>query len=122
MEVQLARSWRTPLKGNLRAIARDGDLRALTLVDEGGGVVRRVAHVDGVAGAREALRKSLAAQGRKVRGEFPALDAISVDVSCADLTAPATYSVETDVSFPLEETVLPVAKRKLLRMAKVGVA
>jgi hypothetical protein len=42
--------------------------------------------------------------------------------SCADLTTPATYCVETDVSFPLEETVLPVAKRKLLRMVKVGVA
>src|SRR5688572_31864665 len=38
-------------------------------------------------GAREALRKSLAAQGRRVKGEFPALDAITVDVSCADLTA-----------------------------------
>jgi hypothetical protein len=42
--------------------------------------------------------------------------------SCADLAAPATYCVETDVPFPLEETVLPVAKRKLLRMVKVGVA
>ena len=35
-------------------------------------------------GAREALRKSLAAQGRRVKGEFPSLDAITADVRCGD--------------------------------------
>jgi hypothetical protein len=33
-----------------------------------------------------------------------------------DLPAPATFRLDTDVPFPVEETVLPVAKRKLLRM------
>jgi subtilisin family serine protease len=35
--------------------------------------------------AREELRKSLAAQGRRVKGEFPSLDAIAADVRCDDL-------------------------------------
>ena len=42
-------------------------------------------------GAREALRNSLTAQGRKVKGEFPALDAITADVRCADLSALAGF-------------------------------
>jgi hypothetical protein len=33
----------------------------------------------------------------------------------ADLPNPATYRVETDVPFPFDATVLPVAKRKLMR-------
>ncbi|MDX1419941.1 MAG: hypothetical protein R3181_08240 [Rubricoccaceae bacterium] len=33
-----------------------------------------------------------------------------------DLPAPATFRLDTDVPFPVEETVLPVAKRKLLRL------
>jgi hypothetical protein len=42
--------------------------------------------------------------------------------ACAELPAPATFLVETDVAFPLEETVLPVAKRKLLRLVAAGEA
>ncbi len=49
-------------------------------------------------GAREALRRSLTAQGRKVKGEFPALDAITADVSCADLTALAGFRETASVS------------------------
>lgn len=32
-----------------------------------------------------------------------------------DLPNPATYSFETDLEFPFQETILPVAKRRLLR-------
>jgi serine protease AprX len=49
-------------------------------------------------GAREALRKSLAAQGRRVNGEFPALDAITVEVSCADLHALAGFGETASIS------------------------
>ncbi len=49
-------------------------------------------------GAREALRKSLAAQGRRVKGEFPALDAITADVSCADLNALAGFRETASIS------------------------
>jgi serine protease AprX len=49
-------------------------------------------------GAREVLRKSLAAQGRKVRGEFPALDAITAEVSCADLKVIASFRETASVS------------------------
>ena len=51
-----------------------------------------------VPSAREALRKSLTAQGRKVKGEFPALDAITADVSCADLKALAGFRETASVS------------------------
>ena len=33
-----------------------------------------------------------------------------------DLPNPATYLLDADVGFPIQETVLPVAKRKLLRL------
>ncbi|MFN3595669.1 MAG: hypothetical protein ACK41D_00185 [Rubricoccaceae bacterium] len=36
--------------------------------------------------------------------------------ACPDLPAPATFVVESDVPFPLDETMLPVAKRKLLAL------
>src|SRR5688572_23419525 len=36
-------------------------------------------------GDRESLRNSLVTAGRKVKGEFPALDAVTAEVSCADL-------------------------------------
>ncbi len=32
-----------------------------------------------------------------------------------DLPNPAVYSIETDLNFPVEETLLPVAKRRLVR-------
>jgi len=32
-----------------------------------------------------------------------------------DLPNPAVYSIETDLSFPYDETLLPVAKRRLVR-------
>src|SRR5687767_12821482 len=49
-------------------------------------------------GAREALRKSLMAQGRRVKGEFPALDAITAELSCADLKAIAGFRETASVS------------------------
>lgn len=36
-----------------------------------------------------------------------------------ELPNPATYNLETDVDFPFKETVLPVAKRKLMRFLAV---
>jgi hypothetical protein len=32
-----------------------------------------------------------------------------------DLPNPAVYSIETELSFPISETLLPVAKRSLVR-------
>ena len=32
-----------------------------------------------------------------------------------ELPNPAVYAVETDLSFPMEETLLPIAKRSLVR-------
>jgi serine protease AprX len=49
-------------------------------------------------GAREALSKSLLSQGRRVKGEFPALDAITADVSCADLKALAGFKETASIS------------------------
>ena len=49
-------------------------------------------------GAREALRKSLAAQGRRVKGEFPSLDAITAEVRCGDLHALAGFRETASVS------------------------
>ena len=37
----------------------------------------------------------------------------------ADLPNPAVYAIETELSFPLEETLLPVAKRSLVRYITV---
>src|SRR5215204_477911 len=50
------------------------------------------------SGARETLRKSLASQGRKVKSEFPALDAVTIDVSCADLNALARFREVASIS------------------------
>jgi hypothetical protein len=33
----------------------------------------------------------------------------------SDLPNPAVYSIETDLSFPVEETLLPIAKRSLVK-------
>src|SRR5687767_1763430 len=49
-------------------------------------------------GARAALRKSLQAQGRRVKGEFPALDAMTIEVRCADLNALAKFADIASVS------------------------
>ncbi|MBN8789183.1 MAG: hypothetical protein J0I84_19050, partial [Terrimonas sp.] len=32
-----------------------------------------------------------------------------------ELPNPAVYSIETDLSYPLEETLLPIAKRSLVK-------
>jgi hypothetical protein len=37
-----------------------------------------------------------------------------------DLPNPAVYSIETDLSFPLAETLLPVAKRSLVRYISIA--
>jgi serine protease AprX len=49
-------------------------------------------------GAREALRNSLVSQGRRVKGEFPSLDAISADVRCDDLKLLASFGQTASVS------------------------
>jgi hypothetical protein len=33
----------------------------------------------------------------------------------SDLPNPAVYSIETDLAFPVEETLLPIAKRCLVK-------
>jgi len=33
----------------------------------------------------------------------------------SDLPNPAVYSIETELSFPVEETLLPIAKRSLVK-------
>ncbi|NCI50259.1 hypothetical protein GWC95_10015 [Sediminibacterium roseum] len=38
----------------------------------------------------------------------------------SDLPNPAVYAVETDLNFPMEETLLPVAKRSLVRYITVN--
>jgi hypothetical protein len=38
----------------------------------------------------------------------------------SDLPNPAVYAVETDLSFPMEETLLPVAKRSLVRYISIN--
>jgi serine protease AprX len=68
-------------------------------------------------GAREALRKSLAAQGRKIKGEFPALDAITADVRCADLKALAqsghTRSISTNAEVNGHQLDAPVVEETI---------
>ena len=39
-----------------------------------------------------------------------------------DLPNPAVYSIETDLSFPVDETLLPVAKRRLVKYITVEAA
>lgn len=46
----------------------------------------------------------------------PAVWKEALVAACPELPTPAAFRVETDVPFPVEETVLPVAKRKLLRL------
>jgi len=38
----------------------------------------------------------------------------------SDLPNPAVYSIETELNFPVEETLLPVAKRSLVKFISVG--
>lgn len=40
----------------------------------------------------------------------------------AELPNPAVYSIEVDLSFPLEETLLPIAKRSLVKFITVNAA
>jgi hypothetical protein len=96
----------------------------LLLPDPDGGwraVRYAVSALAGDDGAYRALRTT------PVSVDVPALAPPSVWKAalaevCEDLPAPATFRVDTDVAFPLEETVLPVAKRKLLRMVARGEA
>ena len=37
-----------------------------------------------------------------------------------DLPNPAVYSIETELQFPVEETVLPIAKRRLVKYISQG--
>ena len=58
---------------------------------------------------------------RIVEAEVPPLAPPSVwkeflTAAFPDLPAPATFRLDSDVAFPVEETMLPVAKRKLLRL------
>ena len=36
-----------------------------------------------------------------------------------DIPNPAVYSIETDLTFPIEETLLPIAKRSLVKYISV---
>jgi hypothetical protein len=38
----------------------------------------------------------------------------------SDLPNPAVYSIETELSFPVEETILPIAKRSLVKFISVA--
>ncbi|HKY22501.1 MAG TPA: S8 family serine peptidase, partial [Vicinamibacterales bacterium] len=49
-------------------------------------------------GFRESLRNSLNAQGRFVTGEFPALDAVTVEVPCSDLAVLARFGGTDSIS------------------------
>ena len=37
-----------------------------------------------------------------------------------ELPNPAVYSIETELSFPIEETLLPIAKRRLVKYISVA--
>ena len=37
-----------------------------------------------------------------------------------DLPNPAVYSIETPLTYPIDETLLPVAKRSLVRYLSLG--
>ena len=39
----------------------------------------------------------------------------------SDLPNPAVYAVETDLTLPIEETLLPIAKRSLVRYITGGI-
>jgi hypothetical protein len=47
----------------------------------------------------------------------PSLNSLKIDLirQLRDLPNPATYSIRSDLDFPFNETILPVAKRKLLK-------
>ncbi len=49
-------------------------------------------------GYREAVRRSLAQGGRKVKGEFPGLDAITAEVRCEDLDSLAASLATASIS------------------------
>jgi hypothetical protein len=49
-------------------------------------------------GARDGLRKSLISHGRHVQGEFPALDAMVVEVDCDDLNTLAKLESTVSIS------------------------
>ena len=38
----------------------------------------------------------------------------------SELSNPAVYSIETQLSFPVEETLLPIAKRTLVKFISVA--
>jgi len=50
------------------------------------------------AGYREGLRKSLAAHGDVVNGEFPALDAVAAEIHCDDLQTLAAFGSTKSIS------------------------
>lgn len=56
-------------------------------------------------------------QGQKVKGAIPSLNALKLDLirKEKELPNPATYFVDTDLDFSFHQTILPVAKRKLMR-------
>lgn len=56
-------------------------------------------------------------QAQKVRGAIPSLNALKLDLirKEKDLPNPATFFVDTDLDFSFHQTILPVAKRKLMQ-------
>ena len=62
-------------------------------------------------GHREALRRALSAHGDVVQGEFPAIEAIAVDVHCDDLAALAAFDGTYAVSFNGPVSVQSVGRK-----------
>ncbi len=74
------------------------------------------------AGNREALRNALSSQGRRVKGEFPALDAIAADVSCADLEALSGFGGTSSISGNVSVETHQTDSTQRARLAEARVA
>lgn len=62
--------------------------------------------------------KTFEVQTRDINIVHEAPETVKLDLikEHQDLPNPATYIVQTDLDFPFDETILPVAKRKLMRV------
>ena len=70
-------------------------------------------------GSREAVRLSLAQGGRKVKGEFPALDAITAEVRCEDLDSLAESLLTASISGNHKITAQQVNDAATLKSTKL---
>ncbi len=62
--------------------------------------------------------KTYELEPRKLSTTMPSPESIKIGLvrDHSDLPNPATYYMSTDLDFPFDETILPVAKRKLMRV------